>query len=130
MQGKSTEDVRCQIRIMVGRGVGMGPGKAALLRAIQATHSINAAGKQFGMSYRRAWLLVEEMNELFATPLVTSRRGGKGGGGAEITPLGLEVLEQYERLVGKVLGSAEFKTLARLLGGAKGQRAKPKSRRG
>ena len=54
--------VTCKVRIMVGRGVGMGPGKADMLRAIRDTRSINAAGKEFGMSYRRAWLLVEEMN--------------------------------------------------------------------
>jgi molybdate transport system regulatory protein len=107
--------VTCQVRIMVGKGLGMGPGKAAMLRAIQATRSINAAGKQFGMSYRRAWLLVEEMNSLFASPLVTARRGGKGGGGAEITALGVKVLEEYENLMEAVTRSAEFRSLSRLL---------------
>lgn len=104
---------------MVDKGLGMGPGKAAMLKAIQATRSINAAGKQFGMSYRRAWLLVEEMNQLFASPVVIARRGGKGGGGAEITPLGVRVLREYEQLQTTVNTSAEFRALARLLGAAK-----------
>jgi molybdate transport system regulatory protein len=107
--------VTCQVRILVGQGIGMGPGKAAMLKAIQATRSINAAGKQFGMSYRRAWLLVEEMNRLFASPLVVARRGGQGGGGAEVTALGLRVLNDYEKLVQAVKGSPEFRALSRLL---------------
>lgn len=105
--------VSCQIRLMVGKGVGMGPGKAAMLRAIKATRSINAAGKTFGMSYRRAWLLVEELNTLFAGPLVIARRGGAGGGGAEITPLGVEVLADYENLEKLVTTSAPYRSLAR-----------------
>jgi molybdate transport system regulatory protein len=100
---------------MVGQGLGMGPGKAAMLKAIQTTRSINAAGKQFGMSYRRAWLLVEEMNSLFASPLIVARRGGKGGGGAEVTALGLRVLDDYEKLLRAVKGSPEFRSLSRLL---------------
>ena len=102
---------------MVGKGLGMGPGKAAMLKAIQATRSINAAGKQFGMSYRRAWLLVAEMNHLFASPLVVARRGGKGGGGAEVTALGLRVLDDYEKLLRAITGSPEFRSLSRLLEG-------------
>lgn len=119
-----TAQVTGQVRIMVGNGLGMGPGKAAMLRAIQATHSINAAGKQFGMSYRRAWLLVEEMNTLFAAPLVIAKRGGKGGGGALLTPLGERVLENYERLMGLVSGSAEFRAISRLLAGKTNSRRK------
>jgi len=109
------KSVSCQIRIKVGKDVGMGPGKAAMLRAIRTTRSINAAGKQFGMSYRRAWLLVEEMNCLFAGPLVTARRGGAGGGGAEVTPLGERVLEAYVELEKLVEQSAPYRRLGRLL---------------
>ncbi|MEO8225292.1 MAG: ModE family transcriptional regulator, partial [Gammaproteobacteria bacterium] len=109
--------VTCQVRIMVASGIGMGPGKAALLKAIQATQSINAAGKRFGMSYRRAWLLVEEMNRLFDSPLVIARRGGKGGGGAEVTPLGQRVVRDYDKLVRMLSGSAEFRSLSRRLAG-------------
>ncbi len=107
--------VSCKIRIMIDKGLGMGPGKAAMLKAIRETRSINAAGKQFGMSYRRAWLLVEEMNNLFEGPLVTARRGGVGGGGAEITRLGERVLQAYTDLENMVRKSVEFRTLSRML---------------
>lgn len=107
--------VSCQIRIMVGNGLGMGPGKAAMLRAIGETRSINSAGKKFGMSYRRAWLLVEEMNKLFEAPLVIARRGGSGGGGAEITGLGERVLQAYVDLEKLVAKSSQFRTLSRML---------------
>lgn len=116
------QKVTCQVRIMVGKGLGMGPGKAAMLKSIQATRSINAAGKQFGMSYRRAWLLVDEMNRLFKSPLVIARRGGKGGGGAEVTPLGLRVLNDYEKLMRAVTGAPEFRSLVRQLDGGTGRR--------
>ena len=107
--------VSCHIRIMVGRGLGMGPGKAAMLRAIRETRSINAAGKKFGMSYRRAWLLVEEMNNLFEAPLVVARRGGAGGGGAEVTGLGERVLQAYADLEQLVEKSPQFRSLSRML---------------
>lgn len=118
-----TANVTCQVRIMVGKGLGMGPGKAAMLKSIQATRSINASGKQFGMSYRRAWLLVEEMNQLCASPLVIARRGGKGGGGAEVTPLGMRVLREYEQLQKAIHSSAEYRALSRLLGAGRPGRA-------
>ena len=63
-------------------GAMIGPGKAALLEGIEVTGSIAAAGRQMQMSYKRAWMLVEEMNAAFAQPLVASARGGQGGGGA------------------------------------------------
>ncbi|MEO8223174.1 MAG: LysR family transcriptional regulator [Gammaproteobacteria bacterium] len=107
--------ISCQVRIMVGSGLGMGPGKAAMLRAIQETRSINAAGKKFGMSYRRAWLLVEEMNHLFEGPLVTARRGGAGGGGAEVTGLGERVLQSYAELEQLVTKSPQFRAISRML---------------
>lgn len=106
---------KLKIRVTVGDGIGMGPGKAAMLRAIQETKSINAAGRRFKMSYRRAWLLVEEMNSLCEGPLVIAHRGGAGGGGAEVTPLGEKVLAAYEALHKTTLQSKPFKTLNELL---------------
>lgn len=114
--------VTCKVRIMVGRGVGIGPGKADMLRAIRDTRSINAAGKEFGMSYRRAWLLVEEMNTLFRGPLVIARRGGSGGGGAEITALGARVLATYEKLDQLVTRSPQVRALSGMLRNAKRSR--------
>lgn len=75
-----------------------GPGKADLLDAIAATGSISAAGRAMGMSYKRAWSLVEEMNAGFAEPLVDSARGGPGGGGARLTDAGAGVLARFRAL--------------------------------
>lgn len=76
-------------------GAMMGPGKAELLARIRETGSIAAAGRQMEMSYKRAWSLVEEMNAAFADPLVARVRGGQGGGGAQLTEAGGEVLALY-----------------------------------
>lgn len=81
-------------------GAMIGPGKAELLERIAATGSIAAAGRQMAMSYKRAWMLVEEMNAAFAEPLVASARGGAGGGGAHLTGTGAEVLRLYREAVG------------------------------
>ena len=76
-------------------GAMMGPGKAELLARIRETGSIAAAGRQMEMSYKRAWSLVDEMNAAFADPLVARVRGGQGGGGAQLTASGGEVLALY-----------------------------------
>jgi molybdate transport system regulatory protein len=75
-----------------------GPGKAELLEYIAATGSIRTAAQEAGMSYPRAWGLVREMNALFTGPLVLRTRGGGSGGGAELTPLGAQVLQLYQRM--------------------------------
>lgn len=80
-------------------GAMMGPGKAALLAGIRETGSIAAAGRGMGMSYKRAWMLVEEMNAAFAEPVVASARGGPGGGGARLTAAGEEVLRLYQAVL-------------------------------
>lgn len=76
----------------------LGPGKAQLLEAIAAEGSIAAAGRVMGMSYKRAWSLVEEMNAAFAAPVVVSARGGAGRGGAEVTAAGRALLAHYRAL--------------------------------
>ncbi|WP_244530510.1 winged helix-turn-helix domain-containing protein [Salaquimonas pukyongi] len=99
----------------------LGPGKADLLELIGETGSIAAAGRAMGMSYKRAWMLVETMNAIFATPLVTSSRGGSAGGGAALTEAGREVLSLFRALEEKTLeaGGAEIEGICALL---KGQR--------
>lgn len=87
-----------RIGIPMGERYAMGPGKADLLEAIRDTGSISAAGRKLAMSYRRAWLLVDEMNACFKAPVVKARLGGVKGGGAEVTPLGLEALRRYRAL--------------------------------
>ncbi len=86
-----------RLRIVMA-GAMVGPGKAQLLEGIAATGSIAAAGRAMGMSYKRAWLLVEEMNAAFRAPLVASLRGGAGGGGARLTPEGEQVLALWTRI--------------------------------
>lgn len=87
-----------QIRIMFRKAIAMGPGKADLLEAIAETGSISAAARKMQMSYRRAWLLVDTMNQCFAKPLVETATGGSHGGGAQITDFGREVLRRYREM--------------------------------
>jgi len=84
-----------KLRVMYGPEIAIGPGKAELLHAIAATGSISASAKRLGMSYRRAWLLVDTMNRCFREPVVSSATGGSGGGGAQVTVFGREVLSRY-----------------------------------
>ena len=86
-----------RLRIVLGDGAMIGPGKADLLDGIARTGSIAAAGRAMGMSYKRAWMLVEALNAMFGAPLVDSARGGSGGGHAALTELGAEVLALYRR---------------------------------
>ena len=85
-----------RIRILAGSAVALGPGKSELLDAIAETGSISAAARELGMSYRRAWILVHTMNSCFAKPLVTATKGGRDGGGAELTSTGRAVLADYK----------------------------------
>src|SRR6476469_2661649 len=91
---------RTEFRLRIRRGddIAVGPGKIELLEAIDASGSITAAARSLGMSYRRAWLLVDTMNRCFRTPLVEAEAGGKRGGGARLTRLGAEVIERYRRI--------------------------------
>lgn len=85
-------------RIELGPGRRLGPGKVRLLEMIDDLGSISAAARKMGMSYRRAWLLVEESNCLFAEPLVESVAGGPGGGGARLTKLGKRMIQAYRQI--------------------------------
>ena len=110
-------DVRFRLRITKGADIAVGPGKVDLLEAIAATGSITAAAKQLGMSYRRAWLLVDTMNRCFKRPVVDAEAGGHRGGGTALTPVGADVVRRYRRaeaLAAKA-AAAELAALARLL---------------
>lgn len=84
----------------------LGPGKIALLEAIAESGSISAAGRRHKMSYRRAWLLVDELNRLFAAPLVRAQPGGPKGGGASLTSAGNQVLRTYREAERKMRDAA------------------------
>lgn len=107
-QAKSARNasrLKPQIRIMFRKAIAMGPGKADLLRAIAETGSISAAARRMEMSYRRAWLLVDTMNQAFQTPLVETATGGSHGGGARVTEFGKDILERYQRMEAKATAS-------------------------
>ena len=84
-----------RLRLVFGPQQIVGPGRADLLELIESTGSLAAAGRAMKMSYKRAWMLVEELNRTFDAPLVELSRGGSGHGGAVLTPLGREVVERY-----------------------------------
>ncbi|WP_366658032.1 LysR family transcriptional regulator [Fodinicurvata sp. EGI_FJ10296] len=86
---------RLHIRIVFNETGMIGPGKAELLERIDRCGSIAAAGREMGMSYKRAWMLIETLNAMFRAPLVESSRGGPGGGGALLTETGRQVLSLY-----------------------------------
>ncbi len=102
-----------QLRVLLGSATAMGPGKAALVDAIERTGSISAAAREMSMSYRRAWDLVETMNRCFKKPLVETVTGGKGGGGARVTAFGRDVVRRYRAMEGKAARSvaADMKAL-------------------
>jgi len=89
---------RLSIRVDLDGDVRLGPGKIILLEKIAALGSISAAGRSMAMSYRRAWALVAEINASFREPLVISQPGGKHGGGAALTPFGVELVAHYRAI--------------------------------
>ncbi|WP_296751595.1 winged helix-turn-helix domain-containing protein [Thiobacillus sp.] len=89
---------RLAFRLILGDDIALGPGKVQLLEAIRDTGSIAAAGRSLGMSYKRAWHLVDTMNHCFKSPLVEASKGGARGGGAQLTARALEVVALYHRL--------------------------------
>lgn len=93
---------RARLRLYFG-DLSFGPGKADLLDAIREEGSISAAARRMGMSYKRAWTLVEEMNTSFDPPLIVSARGGAHGGGAQLTPEGEQILSAYRMVVERML---------------------------
>jgi molybdate transport system regulatory protein len=91
-------DVRLTVRVDFGSDGALGPGKVRLLEAIGKTGSISQAGRALEMSYRRAWLLVDDMNRCFREPVVATKPGGAQGGGAALTAFGLELIEKYRSI--------------------------------
>ena len=90
--------VRFRMRIMSGDVIAIGPGKIALLEAVDRTGSITSAAKQLDMSYRRAWLLIDEINRCLSEPAVDSEKGGQRGGGTALTDTGRRLIAIYRRI--------------------------------
>jgi molybdate transport system regulatory protein len=89
---------RFRLRVTAGETIAVGPGKVSLLEAIRKTESITAAAKSIGMSYRRAWILIDELNASLKKPAVRSAKGGEHGGGSELTETGLALVSLYRRI--------------------------------
>lgn len=94
-----TRAIGPRLRIFLDPDFAIGPGKAEILAGIKETGSIAAAGRRMGMSYKRAWNLVDAMNQHFRAPVVEAAKGGRAGGGAELTELGEEVLARYRNMI-------------------------------
>jgi molybdate transport system regulatory protein len=100
-------DIRLTLRVDFGADRALGPGKIRLLEAIDKTGSISQAGRSLAMSYRRAWLLVDDMNHLFSEPVVTTQPGGAQGGGATLTDFGKGLIKKYRRIEMQAIAFAQ-----------------------
>ena len=109
--------VQFRLRIYRDESIAIGPGKVALLEAIAESGSISAAARQMGMSYRRAWVLIDEMNRALSAPAVNTATGGVHGGGAKLSPLGADVIKHYRAIenTARVAATADIAALHRLL---------------
>lgn len=87
--------LRFRTRVLKDNSIPVGPGKIELLKAVNECRSISAAAKSLGMSYRRAWLLIDEMNRTLKEPVITTATGGSHGGGSLLTVFGEELIELY-----------------------------------
>ena len=106
--------LKIKLQLMLDQDIAMGPGKAELLEAIAREGSISAAGRALGMSYRRAWLLVDTMNRCFRERLVATTPGGAKSGGARLTGTGEKVLADYRAIEAAVASAATGAALVRL----------------
>jgi molybdate transport system regulatory protein len=110
-------DTRLCIRLDLANGDRIGPGKIAVLEAIRDTGSISEAARHLGMSYRRAWMLVDQINEMLREPAVSTRQGGQHGGWTVLTPAGEQVIELYHTIEEHTRMSArqEFRAIGKLV---------------
>ena len=117
-------NVRLTVRIDFGADRALGPGKIRLLESIGKTGSISRAGRALGMSYRRAWLLIDDMNRTFRAPVVATQPGGVKGGGAALTPFGVALIENY-RAIEAQAAAAAMPRLQALENSLRRKRARP-----
>ncbi|WPB56686.1 LysR family transcriptional regulator [Xylophilus sp. GOD-11R] len=109
--------VQLRMRIYRDEGIAIGPGKIALLEAIAATGSISAAARQLEMSYRRAWVLVDEMNKALKSPAVVTAAGGSHGGGTALSATGDALVRHYRAAedASRLAASPDIAAMTRLL---------------
>ena len=106
-----------RFRVICGDNIALGPGKMELLELLVETGSLNEAARRLGMSYMRAWTLVQTMNECFREPVVISERGGKNGGGMTVTKNGRRALALYQKIevTARKSAAASWRSLQKLL---------------
>lgn len=117
---KAAAKTSLHLRIDFGDERSLGPGKIRLLELIIQTGSISAAGRALAMSYRQAWLLVDELNRMFREPVVIAQTGGGGGGGTVVTETGCEIVRLYREMERRAqrASTAQIRALSRRLGPA------------
>jgi molybdate transport system regulatory protein len=98
--------------VAIGEDITFGPGKIELLLKVREGHSISGAARALGLSYKRAWALIDTLNRGFGSPVVETSSGGKGGGGARLTPLGEQLVARYVALEAKIDSSVEAELAA------------------
>ena len=98
---------RLAVRVDFGSDRALGPGKIRLLEAVRNCGSISQAGRSLDMSYRRAWLLIDDMNRCFREPVVEAQPGGAQGGGAALTAFGEELIEKYRAIETQATAAAK-----------------------
>ncbi|HEY1489807.1 MAG TPA: LysR family transcriptional regulator [Verrucomicrobiae bacterium] len=113
----SSTSLQPRFRIMSGKEIAFGPGKAELLQFVAETGSIGKAASHMNMSYMRAWSLIRTMNACFKKPVITALRGGRRHGGAELTETGRRVLESYRQMekAGSKAAQTDWRALQKLL---------------
>jgi len=121
---------RLTIRVDLAPLGAVGPGKIRLLELVGETGSISAAGRAMNMSYRRAWLLIDELNHLFKSPLVATRLGGEAGGGAALTPFGKSMVRHYREMESEAHAALAPHLKAFQAAASAGARARPAARKG
>jgi len=119
---------RLSIRIDLGSDTALGPGKARLLELVDAEGSIRGAALAMGMSYRRAWLLLQDIEATMGAPVVAAETGGVKGGGTSLTRLGREVVNQYRKIEERASRSvdAELRALSEMAKSAPAAARKPR----
>jgi molybdate transport system regulatory protein len=117
MKKNGTPTTRLRLRITLGDVIAIGPGKVDLLEALRAQGSISGAARSLGMSYRRAWLLLSELNQSLKGPAFVTSQGGQQGGGAQLTATGEALIRHYRAFEAEALsaGAPQMAQLLRLL---------------
>jgi molybdate transport system regulatory protein len=112
MSSSTPKAVILRPHVAIGEAITFGPGKIDLLQKVEEGHSISGAARALGLTYKRAWALIDTLNRGFGSPVVETSSGGKGGGGARLTPLGEQLVARYLALEAKVDSSVEAELAA------------------